>query len=612
MDDEYVILNNKQVHKGVSAIPEIFRTTYAIESKASFEYRPIVKATYAIEYEIFGENPYVSHTINILLYVFCLVLLFYVLLRLIPGYHYLFHLTVVLLFLVHPLHSEVVLSLKNRDVMLSFTGTMFSLLFYLRFIEGKGYLNLLVGFLFLLFALMSKKDSMTFFAIVPFTMWFFRKVSWKQIGWIFISYLPVVLTFRFAAKSLDNENVRELMLWENPMFINHLNFFERIPQGFYSVYFYLKMFLIPHPLIAYYGYNQVPIVGWDNIIVWLTFILMGGTLYFVIKKKALKEVWVYGIIYFLVTISMFTNVVKPVVGIVGERFAFLPSLGLCILAAYFLLTGMKVAFSKHEMKLQAVNGKFWLLLVLIVIGYGGRTIARNADWKDAYTLYKADAENATESAHTHTLLAASAISKAKSHTRMTQAEKRKLILEAEYHYLESIRLIPDYIASHNNLGMLYYSFMNSPEKALKHLLKAIELKPDYVEAYFNAATAYAALKQFEKAEEYYLKSIQLDPNFANTYLSLSNVYASRKEYDKILKLNLAAIEKGVKTDVIYINISNVYYMNGDTLQALPYLEKAISMNPNNKGVNKFLAEYYRSKGDAKKSAYYADLMKKSI
>ncbi|MCE3278194.1 MAG: tetratricopeptide repeat protein [Bacteroidetes bacterium] len=610
MDDEYVILNNKQVHGGIKNISQIFRSSYSIESKASYEYRPIVKALYAIEYQIFGENPHISHFINILIYVLCVTLLFYVLLRLIPQRNYLFAFFVTLLFLVHPLHSEVVMSLKNRDALLSFTGALLSLLFYLRFEENKGLINLFGGLFFFLFAIMSKKDAIPFFVVIPFTLWFFRDIKWKKMLLVVVSFIPVILVFRIAAKSVKNEVIRTLLLWENPLFIQS-TFFERIPQGFYSIYFYLKMFLIPHPLISYYGYNQVPIVGWNNIIVWLVILCMIVTTYFVIRYKAFRSIWFYGILFFLITISMFCNVVVPVVGIVGERFAFIPSIGLCIAAVYGLTVYFKIPIENLSFKFKTISNSFWITFGLILLLFSGKTFSRNQAWKDAFTLYSTDVKTATESAHTHSLLAAAAISKVRSEKRLSPKEQRELILLSKKHYLESIRIIPDYTSSHNNLGMVYYMYLKNNEQALKHLTKAIELDSGYVEACFNLATVYTTLMQYDKAEKYYLKTIELNPKFTNSYLSLSNLYAMNKEYDKIISLNQKAIDKKIKTDVIYINIGNVYFMNGDTLKALPYLETAISYNPNNRGVNAFLAMYYQAKGDQKKYTYYKELENRS-
>src|SRR5688572_1852830 len=57
LDDELVTQNHRLTSKGISAIPEIFRSPY-YEDKEGFkyEYRPIVLVTFAIEHSLFGDN----------------------------------------------------------------------------------------------------------------------------------------------------------------------------------------------------------------------------------------------------------------------------------------------------------------------------------------------------------------------------------------------------------------------------------------------------------------------------------------------------------------------------------------------------------------------------
>ncbi|MFC2114603.1 hypothetical protein ACFLRI_04575 [Bacteroidota bacterium] len=79
LDDIYVT-NNDLVKKGFRAIPEIFTSYYADNvfedgERLRFGFRPVVKASYAIEYAIFGNNPHMSHFINILLYFLTLLIL---------------------------------------------------------------------------------------------------------------------------------------------------------------------------------------------------------------------------------------------------------------------------------------------------------------------------------------------------------------------------------------------------------------------------------------------------------------------------------------------------------------------------------------------------------
>lgn len=611
MDDEFVILNNSQVHKGIKGVPEIFRTTYVVDgTKANYEYRPIVKATYAIEYQLFGESPHISHFLNILLYVFSVSFLFFMMLKLLPNYHYAFSLLVAIVFLIHPLHSEVVLSIKNRDVLLSFLACLFALYYYLKYTEKSKIQYLFLGAFLMLIALLSKKDSMTFYAIIPITVWFFRTATKKQYIYIFASYLIPLLLFKLAQKNVINDITRNVLEWENPLY-NGSTFIERIPTGFYSVYFYIKMYFIPYPLLSYYGYNQIPIPGWSNAIVWLMVIVIGLVLFFFIKNIKQKRIEWYGVIYFFVAISMFTNVVRPVVGIVGERFAYIPSLGLCILSIWALFKFFKVPYDKVQAKITSFKSGLLLTVICIIAVYGGVSFSRNTAWKNQYTLYETDVKKAPESAHLHTLFAAASIQKVKMDTKMPLNEKRIHIANALQHYKESIRIIPNYITSLNNLGMVYYSFYSKPEESIPYLKKAILLDTNYVEAYFNLATCEAATKQYDLAEKYYLKSIAIDSNFISTYSSLSALYAKEKQYDKILKLNQNAIDRGMRSDVYYINIGNVHFMQGDTLKALPYLEKGIEINPNNRYLNSFLADFYKRKGNLNRANHYFDLMGRS-
>lgn len=608
MDDEFVVRNNKQVQEGISAIPEIFKTTYVLNNqKSNYEYRPIVKASFAIECEFFGVNPHVSHFFNVLLYALSIVLLYRILKHLLSAYNILLPFIITLLFLIHPLHSEVVISIKNRDVIFSFIGFMLAIFFYLKFIETKKYYHLLFGAFFILFGLMSKKDAMTIVAIIPFTLWFLKDVSFKRMIPIFVSYVPAVLVYKYANKIANHNFSRKTLDWENPMYLGS-TFMDRIPSGFYSIYFYLKMFIIPHPLVSYYGYNQIPVAKWSHPVVWIVIAGLIALGYYVFKKFKTRGIEIFGAIFFLVTISMFTNVIVPVVGIVGERFAFIPSLGLCFVAAWAIAKAFKIDYSNLELKFPSRTSPVIITLGLLVLLFGGRSFARIKDWKDTFTLYDTDVKNAPESAHANSLIAAACIQKLKEDPKMSLADKRMYVQKAEKYYLEAVRIIPDYISTLNNLGMIYYTYYNQPDRSIPYLKKAISLDTNYVEAYFNLATCEAKLKQYDLAEKHYLKSIAVDPNFVSTYFSISAMYAEQKKYDDILKVNQTAIDKGVQADVLWVNMGNVYFMRGDTVTAIPYFEKCIDLNHNNKFLNSFLAEYFKNKGDLEKANMYYDYM----
>ena len=56
MDDNLVTQGLSKVEKGVSGTPEIFTTRYAV-GKQSYDYRPLVQTTFAIEKQLFSHLP---------------------------------------------------------------------------------------------------------------------------------------------------------------------------------------------------------------------------------------------------------------------------------------------------------------------------------------------------------------------------------------------------------------------------------------------------------------------------------------------------------------------------------------------------------------------------
>ena len=118
-DDNVVTNKNDLVQKGIKAIPEIFSALFdKDDGKFNFNYRPVPKSTFALEYEYFGDNPHISHFINLLIYSITGIILFLLLRTLFKDYNYLFSLVITVIFIAHPIHTEVVASLKNRDEML--------------------------------------------------------------------------------------------------------------------------------------------------------------------------------------------------------------------------------------------------------------------------------------------------------------------------------------------------------------------------------------------------------------------------------------------------------------------------------------------------------------
>ena len=80
-----------------------------------------------------------------------------------------------LLFAAHPIHTEVAANVKSADEVMCMIGAIMSLYFSIKYIDEEKIRFLIYSFLLMLFGVFSKENAITFIAIVPLTIYFFRK-----------------------------------------------------------------------------------------------------------------------------------------------------------------------------------------------------------------------------------------------------------------------------------------------------------------------------------------------------------------------------------------------------------------------------------------------------
>lgn len=183
LDDELVTRQHRLTSKGISAIPEIFRSPYYEDASGySYEYRPVVLASFAIEHQLFGDKPAVSHFINVLLYALICVLLLYVLKNTLHQFPPILPIAITLLYAAHTSHTEVVCSIKNRDELLALGFSLLCLSLSLSIVKNnKLALALALPILFTL-GLMSKLTVLSFAVIIPLCLLFFTNVNLLQFS----------------------------------------------------------------------------------------------------------------------------------------------------------------------------------------------------------------------------------------------------------------------------------------------------------------------------------------------------------------------------------------------------------------------------------------------
>ena len=178
IDDDYVCENHQLVQQGIKGIPEIFASRYNNSGGVMFGYRPVTIAVYAIEYQIFGESPAVGHFFNIIYYIIVCIILFFFLRNLLKTK---FASTIPVLpivataiFMTHAIHTEVVLSLKNREEILCLIFCLSSAMLALRYYDKRKIIDIIFAIILLGIGFLTKESAIVFLAITPLTIIFFR------------------------------------------------------------------------------------------------------------------------------------------------------------------------------------------------------------------------------------------------------------------------------------------------------------------------------------------------------------------------------------------------------------------------------------------------------
>ena len=178
LDDDYVCENHELVKQGIKGIPEIFASRYNNSGGVMFGYRPVTIAIYAIEYQIFGESTAIGHFFNVIYYIIACIILFFFLRKLLEtkfsSTNLLISIVVTAIFMAHAIHSEVVLSLKNREEILCLIFCLSSALLALRYYDKRKIIDIIFAIILLGIGFLTKESAIVFLAIIPLVIIFFR------------------------------------------------------------------------------------------------------------------------------------------------------------------------------------------------------------------------------------------------------------------------------------------------------------------------------------------------------------------------------------------------------------------------------------------------------
>ncbi len=558
VDDPVVLTKNTLVEKGFNGIPELLTTNFFsgvglkdVDLPAG-RYRPIALITFAIEHQIFGNNPFISHMINILLFALLIALLYKVLKRhLFREFNINLAFITCIIFVVHPIHTEIIANVKSRDEIITFILLLLSSLSFLKHTEKRSLLHLFNSLLCFFLALLTRESAIPFLGLIPIVAYFFFNQTIKKAILISIPFFVV-----FAIYILVRISIVGMSSAPDNNILNSPFFYATQSEAFATKLFillnYLGLLLFPHPLSFDYSYNQIPYIELSSVKFISSLLLFTGLIIYAVYTFKRRSIFSFCIFYFIVTIFLFSNFIINIGAPLAERLLFQPSLAFCIVVASVYNKTYKHYFTVST---------FFLALLLLLFSL--KTIHRNLEWKNDETLCFSDINSAPNSLKLNLIASTMYVSKARDET--------------------DPRLKNEYFKKN-----LYYD-----EKILK-------IEPGYPGVYEDLGLTYLELKDYFKAAEFCIKALNTDPenpeikkriallseiffNEGNKYFRSGNTNDALIHYKKSIELNNSNVDA-------WYNLGEVYFKINDTKSAIEAWQIVKRISPNYKFNNEGLSK----------------------
>ena len=504
-DDDAVIKDNKFVQQGLDGLDEIWSTSYfkgydeTINARA---FRPIPLTTLAMEVEFFGLNTKVHHSTNLLFYGLTGLFLFLFLSKLMRGLHPFVPIAVCLLFVLHPIHLEVVANIKSRDTMLGFLGVCLAGWFLLKHLDSKKIIPLLLSLVFFFVGLFSKEEVVTMLAGFPLMLWFFRNYSIPKIAKTMLPYLAAVVMFLIYRSNIVgglNEGVTLTLLDNSLLATNGMA--ERSASQFISLGNFLLKSIFPHPLISDYSYLTLPIVNWGDWRVYVSLLVNLALLGIGVMGLIKRKVYGFGPLWYFTTVSIFSSLVITNVSIYNDRFLYVPVLGIIFLITYSLSKLVKPATDNNKIELGHFF-KFNFLPVAIIAILAAMSIAKIEthlpNWKDRYALFDHDVRIAPQNARMRKNYGGSfarlAIANQTTDLQLAEQYARQAIEQLEY----ALSLYPNIPTGHIHKGNMHIILKEYPQ-AIQSLEASLQYAPNNYYAKSSLGNVYFRNGGYEKS-----------------------------------------------------------------------------------------------------------------
>lgn len=482
-DDNTYIINNPGIKDlSLKGLTTIF-TSYHIGN-----YHPFTILSFALEFKLFGLNPRAFHFSNLLFHLVNVWLVFRLIILL--GRRFEMAAVVSALFAIHPMHVESVSWISERKDVLYSMFFLSSLIAYIKYTNTQQKKYFAWSIILFLFSLLSKSMAVTLPVVLILLDYYLdRKFDRGTI----IEKVPLfALSVIFGIVALQSQTQAISLA---PAY----SLSDRMFIAGHALLTYCIKLIVPINLSAMYEYPAKA----GGFLPWIYYAspFMALALFAILVKagKNKKDV-IFGISFFLITISLVIQVIPFGRALIADRYTYIPYIGLFYIIGLFYC---RIADGENELsrkiKPYLKNTSIAIILLLALLSWN-----RNKVWRTGLTLFEDVIEKNPNIGYAYFARA-----EAKDDLKDYQGAIRD--------FSESIRFDSTFMDAWLNRGVMKHYVKDNPG-AIADFTKAIGLKPGNPAVYMNRGICKLELNLKQEACRDFEKAAAMNFESANTMI----------------------------------------------------------------------------------------------
>lgn len=481
-DDRGTIVSNTSIRE-IRNIPLFFVTDQwkLTGNPSSTYYRPVINTFWALEFQLWGENPMGYHITSIILHAIVSILFYNLCLKILGSEVASFF--AALIFASHPVHTENIAWITGAGYTVCAIFIILSLLFYIRFTENQSVSSLMLSMSSFTFAVFSIEFSL----MLPLVIIAYELLIRRRM-------VRIKILFPFIFISLFYVIARGLIII--PDKIPGISLFSRILTSSVIQVKYLGSFFSPYNLRVLYDIRPSDTLLNSEVMLSI-FLLMSISFLMVYFYRNEKKAF-FSLFWFFVILFPASNIVvvlKP--QMMSLRYLYIPSMGLAMFSGIYI---------------EKLFPRFKIIPMIIILFFSFKTFDQNRYWNNDITLYGKMVNDAPASA-----LARNNLGVAYLEAGMPD--------KALFEFRNAVNLDPNNSFAVFNLGDTY-QMLNKFDMAAFYLRKAAEINPSDSRIYNSLGITYKKTGHYQEAVNEFNRSLTLNPGNYEAHYNLANLLFS--------------------------------------------------------------------------------------